>query len=404
MKAKYAPRRENGTGTLWQDNKGKWHLRRLVGTNPKTGKRRFITAIAPTKTAVREKLNRKIEELQAEGTLAFETIPTLEQYTQRWLNSMRAQIKPRVLKAYESEINQINQQIGRLPLDQLTSSHIEYALTLLSQKRSSKTIHNYYIRIRQILTQAVQEKLIPINPAYQMRPPRYTLHETAILNPGQPAQALTTLKNATFKPNTALALADNEEKEMWDLMWHLAFETGMRQAERFGLTPSELVTQDGIHGIQVTHQLQRLAKDAFIPNWLPTTHIQGSYYLLPPKTKQGKRFIPISTQLWIRLNERIQQNHTQQNQLIFTLNGQPLNSQKERRRWQQTLQAAGLPYTTMRAARHFFSTQLAQIGASEDARISMMGHAKITTTAGYTHWTPAALAQLADQARQAVTQ
>ncbi|MDK8073684.1 tyrosine-type recombinase/integrase [Alloscardovia omnicolens] len=404
MKKIDAPRREKGTGTLWQDDKGKWHLRREIGPNPKTGKRRFVTAIAATKTEAREKLNRKIEELQAEGTLAFETIPTLEQYTQRWLNSIRAQIKPRVFKAYESEINQINQQIGRLPLDQLTSSHIEYALALLSQKRSSKTIHNYYIRIRQILTQAVQEKLIPINPAYQMRPPRYIIKETTILQPGQPAQALTTLKNATFKPNTALALADDEEKEMWDLMWHLAFETGMRQAERFGLTPSELVTQDGIHGIQVTHQLQRLTKDAFIPNWLPTTHIQGSYYLLPPKTKQGKRFIPISTQLWIGLNQQIQQNHTQQNQLIFTLNGQPLNSQKERRRWQQTLQAAGLPYTTMRAARHFFSTQLAQIGASEDARISMMGHAKITTTAGYTHWTPAALAQLADQARQAVTQ
>lgn len=404
MTTKYTPRRENGTGTLWQDDKGKWHLRRLIGTNPQTGKRRFITAVAPTKAQAREKLNKKIEKLQAEGTLGYETIPTLSQYTQRWINSIRAHIKPRVLTAYQSEINQLNNQLGQLPLNQITPNHIEYTLNTLSVNRSSKTIHNYYIRIRQILTQAVQEKLIPTNPALQMRPPRYIIKETTILQPGQPAQALTTLQTATFKPNTALARANQEEKDMWNLMWHLAFETGMRQAERFGLTPSELITRDGVHGIEVRHQLQHLEKNTTIPNWLQATHITGNYYLLPPKTKQGKRFIPISTQLWIGLNQQIQQNHTGQNQLIFTLNGQPLNSQKERRRWQQTLQAAGLPYTTMRAARHFFSTQLAQIGASEDARTSMMGHAKITTTAGYTHWTPAALAQLADQARQAVTQ
>ncbi|ERH29553.1 hypothetical protein CYJ32_02225 [Alloscardovia omnicolens] len=130
---------------------------------------------------------------------------------------------------------------------------------------------------------------------------------------------------------------------MWTLLWQLAFETGMRQAERFGLTPSELVTRDGIHGIEIRHQLQYLKKDTIIPNWLHTAHIQGNYYLLPPKTKQGKRFIPIST-------------------------------------------------------------QLAQIGASEDARTSMMGHAKITTTAGYTHWNPTTLATLANQARQAINQ
>lgn len=130
---------------------------------------------------------------------------------------------------------------------------------------------------------------------------------------------------------------------MWTLLWQLVFETGMRQAERFGLPP--LRTRHSRR-----HTRHRSApptpipqKDTIIPNWLHTAHIQGNYYLLPPKTKQGKRFIPIST-------------------------------------------------------------QLAQIGASEDARTSMMGHAKITTTAGYTHWNPTTLATLANQARQAINQ
>ncbi|PKU96178.1 Integrase [Bifidobacterium pseudolongum subsp. globosum] len=56
----------------------------------------------------------------------------------------------------------------------------------------------------------------------------------------------------------------------------------------------------------------------------------------------------------------------------------------------------------MRSARHFFSTALAETGAADDARKAIMGHAKIATTAGYTHWTPERLAALADEARDAV--
>ena len=56
----------------------------------------------------------------------------------------------------------------------------------------------------------------------------------------------------------------------------------------------------------------------------------------------------------------------------------------------------------MRAARHFFSAHLAQTGTPEDARKAIMGHAKIATTARYTHWTPETLAALADEAREAI--
>ncbi|MFD0705605.1 tyrosine-type recombinase/integrase [Alloscardovia venturai] len=271
--------------------------------------------------------------------------------------------------------------------------HIEYALDQLSQGRSSKTIHNYYIRIRQIMKAALREKLIPTNPVDAVIPPRYEIKETCIMNTGEPQKAINTLNNDT-----------NPDAHMWQTMFTLAFATGMRQAERFGLTPSELITIDGIHGIQITHQLQHLTTNMTIPNWLNATHITGNFYLLPPKTKQGKRFIPLNTQLWIDLNALANTNCTKPTDLIFTRDGQPLTSNVERRKWKQALQAAGLPYTTMRAARHFFSTHLAQTGASEDARLAIMSHAKITTTAGYTHWTPAALAQYANQAREAVTQ
>lgn len=162
------------------------------------------------------------------------------------------------------------------------------------------------------------------------------------------------------------------------------------------------IARDGIHGIEVRWQLQQLKPDATIPGWLQARHITGNFWLIPPKTRQGIRFIPLDTRTWLRLLELANKHQCAPDDLIFTRHGQPLTGNVERRRWQRALQDAGLPPVTMRAARHFFSTHLAQTGAPEDARKAIMGHAKITTTARYTHWTPETLAALADEAREAI--
>ena len=126
------------------------------------------------------------------------------------------------------------------------------------------------------------------------------------------------------------------------------------------------------------------------------------YNSCEPKSKQGNRFVPVSNQTWLGLWALVGRRQCQPGQLIFTREGHPLTNTVERRRWKRSLEDAGLPYVTIRSARHFFSTHLAEAGAPEDARKAMMGHAKISTTAGYTHWSAASLAALADKARQAV--
>ena len=189
---------------------------------------------------------------------------------------------------------------------------------------------------------------------------------------------------------------------MWSLMWNIMFETGMREAERFAILPEELAAVDGVHGIQIMWELQRFRSDTEVPNWLRARHYEGCFWLVEPQSKQGNRFVPVSNQTWLGLWALVGRRQCKHGQLIFTREGHPLNNTVERRRWKRTLEDAGLPYVTIRSARHFFSTHLAEAGAPEDARKAMMGHAKISTTAGYTHWSAASLAALADKARQAV--
>lgn len=394
-------RRPRGSGSEWKDEKGVWHARKEVERNPRTGKRRLVEARAATKTEARNKLNAKIERMQREGGLPLNDVPTLDVWLDRWLQQTVNNVKPRTLEAYRSDCKAIRGVIGGMRLDKITAGDIERMCAQLGQGRSGKTVHNYFIRLQQALNAAVREKLIPANPALAAIPPRYEPSETRILDAGQPQRAIAAARNPAKRKYGHLADTD-ADREMWALMFDLAFETGMRQAERFALTPESLVTINGIHGIQVNWELQRLAPDATIPNWLQARHLQGRFWLLPPKSRQGRRFIPVNNDTWIRLCERAV--NLKPDQLIFTRAGHPLTNLVERKRWRFALEDAGLPYVTMRSARHFFSTHLAEAGAPEDARKAMMGHAKITTTAGYTHWSAERLAALADQAREAIGQ
>lgn len=394
-------RRPKGSGGEWRDEKGVWHIRIDATPDPRTGNRRRITATGPTRTAARQKLRAKLDAMERSGTLPLTDIPTLDVWIDRWLKTITPNVKPRTLETYTSDCNTIRSRIGGMKLDKITAATIEHMCADLAKTHSSKTVHNHYIRLKQILQAAVREKLIPSNPALAAIPPRYTPQATAILKAGQPAKMAEAARKPAKRKHDHLADTD-DDREMWSLMWNLAFETGMRQAERFAILPEELATIDGVHGIQIMWELQRFKSDAEVPNWLRARHYEGGFWLVEPKSKQGNRFVPVSNQTWLSLWALVGRRQCQPGQLIFTREGHPLTNTVERRRWKRALEDAGLPYVTIRSARHFFSTNLAEAGAPEDARKAMMGHAKITTTAGYTHWSAESLAALADKAREAV--
>lgn len=54
----------------------------------------------------------------------------------------------------------------------------------LAKEHRSKTVHNHYLRLKQVLDAAVRERLIPSNPALAATPPRYESQATQILEPG----------------------------------------------------------------------------------------------------------------------------------------------------------------------------------------------------------------------------
>lgn len=239
--SKTPPRRPRGSGSEWQDQRGTWHARKEIAPNPRTGKRRMVEAQAPTKTAARQRLQEKIKRLQREGDMPLAGTPTLDEWMERWLNTIAPNVKPRTLETYRSDCNTIRSVIGGMRLDRITPATIDGMCAKLAKEHRSKTVHNHYLRLRQVLDAAVRERLIPSNPALAATPPRYESQATQILEPGQPAQAAQAALDPKRRKYSHLADTD-DDREMWSLMWNIMFETGMREAERFAILPEELAT------------------------------------------------------------------------------------------------------------------------------------------------------------------
>ncbi len=367
--------------------------------DPVSGKRRRKLFRSKDPHKAKSKYTEAKRKFIATGVIDSPNTPHLKDWLGRWLEEFkRPNVKPRVWESYRSDCRNITNSIGAVRIGDLTAAHVRKLEKDITATRSSKTALNAYRRLSNALDDAVGEGLIEANVCARCDPPRVEANPTVILDAGQPVkliQAASSASGEVKRKRGQNKWPDSPgDDAMWGLMWRLAFETGMRQGERFALTSADLVQVDGTPAIHVCHELQRYAKGAVIPSWLKAEPVTKGIWMVPPKSKKGERIVPVSQTLWDDLSKWATDHELKPKDLIFTRKGQPLTNTVERRRWYRALEKAGLPRVTIRSARHYFATQLAIAGASEDARKSIMGHVDIGTTAGYTHWSPQALAEI----------
>ena len=395
MPRKRTRRRAKGSGGYHMEGTSYVYVLELP-KDPATGRRVRRKFKSVDQSVALQKFNEAKKKLIANGTLPSTSSPMLRDWLDRWLTEIKAPtVKPRVAETYRSDIRNITASIGAIRLDDLTAAHVRQLEHDITAKRSAKTALNAYRRLSNALADAIREGLCERNACIDVDPPRVEANPTVILDAGQPSKLI---ESAETKPKETKRRRGqtkdpdtSEDRAMWRLMWRVAFETGMRQGERFAIRPIDLVETDGIPAINVCHELQRYKTGTEVPSWLKATKLEGGIWLVPPKSHRGVRMVPVSRDLWDDLRKRAEELAIPPTALLFTRRGHPLTNPVERRRWDAALDAAGLPRVTIRSARHWFATRLAMAGASEDARKAIMGHVDIATTAGYTHWTPQAL-------------
>lgn len=154
--------------------------------------------------------------------------------------------------------------------------------------------------------------------------------------------------------------------------------TGMRQGEILGLTRDRLRLLGANPVVVVDRQL--------------LTRIRRGPEFGPLKTKASYRTIPLPQVVVDALNGHIAARDIADEDLIFTLEGEPITRQAFGHIWRPAAKAAGLTASTgpgMHALRHYYASLLIRYGESVKTVQARLGHASAAETHDtYSHLWP----------------
>lgn len=389
--------RTKGTGGLYQRaSDGMWCAAvELPSTEP--GKRRRKVIVRAKKADALAELRKTLKELEKRGNLTTSS-PTIAQWCDIWwerygLKRLKVSTRP----AYRSKIDiYIKPCLGRYRLDQLSVEHIERLALYVTETcgKTGATAMSTHRVLSSILSDAERVGKIGHNPARIANKPKVARPKRDFLDGGEARTLLTS------------AAADPRELTSWAT----AFLTGVRQAERLGLTRDLIDFQR--RELTIAWQLRRLVfehgcGDAAPGSWpcgrkrggnCPQRHldvpgdqevipVDGGLYLTRPKSEAGWRTIPMVGVLAELLEEYVTQYQPGANGLVFTrTGGRPIDPSDDNDAWYAALDRAGLRKVKGHSARHSCNTILMELGVPVDVRRQILGHGSNAVNENvYTH-------------------
>ena len=189
-------------GHIRERSPGHWAII-LDARDPQTGRRkRRWHSFKGTKRQAQVECSRLITEAQG-GAFIDPGRVTVGDYLDRWLDHMATLVSPRTHECYSETISAcLGPALGNIRLGKLRSAEIAkvYADALQSGRRhragglSPRMVQMMHRTLSQALKQAVHWKLIAINPASAVTPPRVERKQLKVL--GQPAASAS--RNSTM--------------------------------------------------------------------------------------------------------------------------------------------------------------------------------------------------------------
>ena len=148
---------------------------------------------------------------------AKETVAT---YLDAWLKGAQSTLRSRTFTSYAQIVrDHLKPELGRIPLARLQPQRVQQLYQdLLDSGRSAKTVRNIHVVLHRGLQQALRWRLVQVNVADLVDPPRVERKEMQALDADETRQLL--------------AAAKSDELEA---LWWLALTAGIRQGELLAL-------------------------------------------------------------------------------------------------------------------------------------------------------------------------
>ena len=371
-----AKRRANGEGNLRKRKDGRWEGRYTAGRDPDTGKAIYKNVLGKTQAEAKAKLKQAIEE--AKGLDAAKVGRyTIGQWMDVWFEHYaKVKVRPSSHQTYRGYIdNHIKPNIGKIPLEKLTSLELQkFYKRLLEKGRvnriesrkqskglSAKTVRNIHQIISSAMQLAREQNLITGNPAEGCALPRLEHREMKTL----PVEQLQSF------------LREAKESGVYEL-YYLELATGLRRGELLGLKWEDIDLEQG--DLRVKRQIAR---------------INGEVVEAPLKTKNAYRTLPLAEDTVSILLE--QKKKVDGNPWVFpSPTGGPISPDSVLHMLHRVLKRAGLPRVRFHDLRHTFATLALQNGVDVKTVSGMLGHFSAGFTLDtYAHVTTASQRQAA---------
>lgn len=391
-------RRAKSTGGLYKRaSDGMWCASVELPSADPTKRRRKVIVRARKEDAIKA-LREVRRELERAGDLPTSS-PTVAQWCDLWWKRYgMKRLKVSTRSTYLSKIEQyIKPAIGRVRLDRLSVEHVYRLHEFITDTKGLEpnTALGAHRVLSVIVSDAEKEGRVGRNVVKLADKPRVAKKKVEYLD------------NALAR-DLLLAVADQPSEAA---RWTTALLTGMRQAERLGLTINELdFDRDAI---TVAWQLRRLPyehgcgdpgndgawpcgrkrggncpqRHLDVPPDQEVRHLEGGLYLTRPKSRAGWRTVPMVGLLRETLLRYTEANPPGMQGLIFArAGGRPIDPKDDSEEWDAALRRAGLPDVKGHSARHTCNTILTELNVPVDVRRQILGHASnAVNEAVYTH-------------------
>lgn len=304
---------------------------------------------------------------------------TFASFVNEWRKKYAAKhLSPKTLYTYEQNLkNRILPAFGHLKIDEIKPLHIVDYLQSLEQDGgrndgkpgglSSGTIQYDHRVIKNILSRAVEWKLIKSNPAASVRKPKVEHKVNMPYDEAEVEQLLQALQNEPFH---------------WRMMVTLALTTGLRRGELLGLEWKHIDWKEGIISVEQTLILA----------------LKGKIIVKEPKTKHSKRKVALPPSVLEELREYYSfrakerdnlkdawkgckdQDGNERNFVFSHPDGTPFHHERPYLWFRQFIKKNGLRYIRFHDLRHTSATLLINQGVHAKIISERLGHGNITTT------------------------
>ena len=365
-----AKRRANGEGSIRKRKDGRWEGRYTTGRDTETGKTIYKNVLGKTQAEVKEKLKQAITASQQLDVIRVKTY-TLETWLNLWYETYSEPRLREKTKAYYRNYmdNHIIPGLGKIPLEKLTTIQIQkfyndlqkngrvqryQHIELRDKGLSVRVVRGIHTLLSNCLEQAVQERLILVNPAKGCKLPKPEKKEMKILS--------------QEKIGPYLMEAD---KRGLLAAFYLELTTGLRRGELLALLWTDLDVDN--RTISVTKQVNR---------------INGKLVVSQPKTQNSIRTLAIPQQAVDLLVAEHQKHPSNPYLFPSPKTGTMFDPDSFRHTHDKILKTIGAEHIRFHDLRHTFATLSLKNGVDVKTLSGALGHYSAGfTLSTYTHAT-----------------